>query len=428
MTQRLARLLGLRPEEFGRASALFALSFVLGLSLVSLELASSTGLLVTLEGAQLAWSHVAVAAALPLAGLALAWLRPRVSVASYVTLPLAAFSLVVFAAGWSAGDGTPGALTVLGLWAGAKALSATAIVGFWTLAARTFDVEQSRRVYGLIGAGELIAGVLGGVGAGALQAALPRTDLIALTVAGVLGGVLLTLPLARNLVPEAPAAPADAGASALVRAHQRRCIAYFGASNFTYDILEFLVLVSIQRAYPGQPEAMAGLLGGLFAARLTLSALIRVFVTGHVLGRRGLGPALAGPPATVSGLALAAVALHPMAVSLLVATVALQMAEGIVRNGFGKPAFMAAQRPLPTPTRDQTLLLIETAVEPATTGLAGLALLLLPVQALAGTALLLLPVPGAAVWLFFARNLNRSYRALAPSAAAIPTTPTPTPT
>ena len=40
----------------------------------------------------------------------------------------------------------------------------------------------------------------------------------------------------------------------------------------------------------------------------------------------------------------------------------------------------------------------------------------------------LLPVPGAAVWLFFARNLNRSYRALAPSAAAIPTTPTPTPT
>ena len=64
----------------------------------------------------------------------------------------------------------------------------------------------------------------------------------------------------------------------------------------------------------------------------------------------------------------------------------LKIAEGTVRNSLGKPALMVAYRPLPAQRRDRAQMVIETAIEPISTGLTG-AILLLVNFVLAGAGL-----------------------------------------
>src|SRR4051794_18469448 len=83
-----ARIFGIERSEVARAAALFLLSFVLGLSIVSFDLAMSTSIALTLDPAELPWSQVVLAVAGPVAGLLLDWLRPRMSMTMFVTVPL----------------------------------------------------------------------------------------------------------------------------------------------------------------------------------------------------------------------------------------------------------------------------------------------------------------------------------------------------
>lgn len=408
MTDAVSRVLGLRPGEVAPASALFALSFVLGLACITLEVAVSTGLLVGLDATELPWKHVVSGVALPLAGAALAWARPRVSFAWFVTAPLVSIAVPLLALVILLGDAAPGPAWLL-LWGGTRILSAAAIVAFWSIAARTFDVTQAPRVYGVISAGEVLAGVLAGLVAGPLQGALSPVTLLGLAVTGVLAGVLLALPLARRAPEEeAPRVTADTGV--LHRTHARRVLLYYALGNITFDVIEFVVLVALQRTFPGQPEALAGALGGLLSLRLALSAGIRLFLAGRLAERLGLLPGLASTPAAV-GL-VGAIGMAIPFVGPVVLAVAMQTAEATVRGGLGKPAFMATQRVLPPTLRDRTLLAVETAVDPLTTGLCGLALLLVPSAWLAGSAVLLLPLPSALGQLVAARALRTSYTRL----------------
>lgn len=413
----LMRLLGVRRGEAGRAAVLFLLSFVLGLSLVSFDLALSTSLVLTLSVQELAWTQVVLAGVVPFAGLAMAWLRPRLSTILFVTLPLAVVACVVLLLILLVPDGKFGTLTLLALWSAEHVLSAFAIVGFWTVAAHAFDVEQSRRIYGLINSGELLSGVLGGLSAGWLRGSLAEPTLLILALCGVLAGVLLTVPLARNVV-QAEEAESVTAALSTVRGHGLVCLVYYAGYNILFDVVDFLVLVAVQRTYPGEPEAIAGVLGTVHAVRLSIGGLLGVFVSGRTMGRHGVGAGLIVPPIVIGGAAFLVGTVLTSQLSVLAAAILLKIIDGAVRLGLGKPAFMAAQRPMPAIARERTLLLIETAVEPATTGAAGAALLWMPTAILSGGALLLLPVPIAAAWLASAIALDRSYRRLLASGAA----------
>ncbi len=145
-------------------------------------------------------------------------------------------------------------------------------------------------------------------------------------------------------------------------------------------------------------------LGRLFDLRLgergTVAAL---FALSLVLGL-GLAAIEIAVDTELTGLG---VALAPLATAL-----ALSTGESAARGAVGKPVFMAAQRPLSPAPRERLLVAVETVTEPATTGLAGELLLMLLGTWLAGSALLFIPAPFAALWLFAAAALARSYRRL----------------
>lgn len=408
------RIFDLRAGERARAAGLFAVSFAFGFGLSAMEIAIQTSLLASGSPDNIPWAQVAVGVTVFSAGGLLSVLRARLSPAVFVGAPVALLGAVALLVLPQIVGAAPGLSGLLGLIASHGVLSALAMVAFWTLAARAFDIEQSRRLYGLVSAGELVGIVVAGLLAAPMRHWFDLPALLALSLALVTVTGLALLPFARSVHGSAPhetEEPAAATAPLECR-HVSRCVSYYSAYNLSYYLIEYTLFIAIQRAWAGEPESIAGALGAVSAARVAIGVGFRLFLTGRLLSRFGLGLGLSSGPVAVLAMCAIGLMAYPLAGSVLVAAFALSVVESAARNALGKPAFMAAQRPLSRAPRERTLTRIETVVEPLTTGLAGASILLLPAAWFAGPALLLVPVPTALAWLAASAALGRSYRRL----------------
>ncbi len=184
-----------RKEERGLTLAL-ALPYFLIIAAFTLgKIARDTLFLLELPAAYLPFLYVAMAALAALATAALGRLR-QASAKLRLSLVLAAtgLSLLLFVVWFRSGGGAPA--VAFYLWTGVYGLGLVA--EFWLLANERIDSRQARRLFGPIGAG----GVLGGlVAAAAATAIAPLIDTLWL-----LGGGLLAL-----LLPAAGAAWAVLG-------------------------------------------------------------------------------------------------------------------------------------------------------------------------------------------------------------------------
>jgi hypothetical protein len=301
-----ARALDVRPGEQRRVAALFTASFILGLALTLFDLAVAAHLLAAAAPEDLPWARVAVGAAVLASGAALAALRVRLSPAALAAGPLMLLAAVGLSLVPLLAE-PPGLTALLGLYAAQRVLSALALVAFWTVAARALDVAESRRLYALVSAGELLAVVVIGLAAGPLHRALALQGLLALSLVLLAAGAALLLPLARRPRSERAAAPTpEAPASRDERRHAARCVVYHVAYNVTCTLVDFAALLAVQRADPGRPDALAATLGALVAARVAVAAVVRLVAAGRLLERLGPGPALALGPAAVLVVAAAA--------------------------------------------------------------------------------------------------------------------------
>lgn len=419
----VARALGVRPGEQRRVVALFAASFTLGLALVLFDLAVGADLLTAATPDELPWARVAVGAAVLTAGLALVALQGRLSATTFVAGPLLGLALAGLALVHTLAD-PPGLTALLALYAAQRALSAFALVAYWTVAAGVLDVAESRRLYALVSAGELLAILSIGLAAGPLRRALALPDLLSLSLVLLAVGAALLLPLARRATPTATAAHDAHRAAHRVtgsptatrdeRRHAAGCLAYHVAYIATCTLVEFAALIAVQRAHPGRPDAIAGLLGALVVARVAVAAAVRLLLAGRLLDRLGPGPGLACGPALVLIVAVLALLSGAAARAPLATALILTTGEAAARNALGKPAFMVAQRPLTAGLQARTLLATETLAAPLTAALVGGLLLLAPGTWLSGPVLLVIPTCTALAWLLSARALTRSYLRLAP--------------
>lgn len=380
----VAGWLDVRPDERARVAGLFATAFAIGAALAWLEIATQTALLVTAGPAELPWASVAVGGAVLASGVAASALR-----ASPAAVLVGVAGLAALAAPW-ASRSVPGLVATMAVHG---VLSAWAMVGFWSRAAARLDVAQSRRLYGLVGAGELVGIAVVGALAGPIRA-----------VAGGAVGLIVPLVVLGAIGASAGAAPPVARARA--GAHGARLFVCYGLYNVTYYLIEFALWVTLQAAWGASPARIAGTLGALAAARVGIGAAMRALVTGRLLARIGLTAGLASAPLVV----LASIAIGLAAGAPLVAVaLAASTGESIVRNALAKPAFLLSQRALPDGARDGVLAAVETVVEPLTTGLAGVLLLTIPAAWRLGPAALWLPVPTAIAWAIAALSLGRRH-------------------
>jgi hypothetical protein len=432
MAALLRGLFDIRPGELRRVAWLSLHSLCLGL-FVALFFAAANGLFLarfTVKSLPLAWisaSLVGYAAVTLYAAAARRLSGARLATAN-VGLLLAVVIAFCAAARAGAGHGLAFAMFV---WI---VPSVTLLyLQHSRLLASLFDLRQGKRLFSMLGAGEVVSSILGYLLVPLLLGlfADPMT-LIPVAAGGLLGCLLVTRAMARRYPANLAGSPASSagrdtaergavegsGAERGATRPERRYVAGIALLAACLVLagcfVDFLFLGQIQLRFPG-PEQVARFIGIFFAVVRIVELLLKLFLAGRLITQFGLGFGLAALPAALT-LTLAAAAAAGLGLGVAHAFFFLFVALAkmvflSLRRAFFDPVLKVLFQCLPRPRQLAAQARIEGSVQQLATGVAGLLLLgLMRRGAIAPSYLAAALAPlalGAAV---LAGRIHRGYR------------------
>jgi ATP:ADP antiporter, AAA family len=422
-------LIDILPGEGRVVSLLIAHSFFMGLSLIVFETAAIALFLGRFPAESVPYTFIGTAFVVPLSGVVYNSLYNRLftpqlwagTLLVLLAVPLAAVGVL---------QATRSAWPSFVLMVLVIAMYALTALEFWGVAGRVLSLRQARRLYGLIGSGEVAAGILGGLAVVPLLKVVSVINLLLVVPAGFLVCLLCLFGLLREQHEHTGEEEEDEDKTettkqsvlGLLRAVAKDhyvllIVGLYIFYNITRDTLEYTSLSQIQAYFRQHESQVAGFIGVMLSVREIVTLVARTFLSSRFLSRFGLGAGLAATPALMMAgsvsLITVSLALPHLRVFWLV--VFLKIAEGTARNSLSKPAMMMAFRPLAPQRRDRAQMAIETAIEPISVGLTGAILLVLnftlggapPAQKVVAAGSLMLIA--SCSWLAVARWLRREY-------------------
>src|SRR5688572_33351022 len=158
---RFASALNIRPGEGRLVNLLLLHSFFVGVNRVFL-LSVSTSLFLTEFGANtLPYVYIATAVANSSIGFIYGWLGNRISSVKLLIANLI-FQFVVVTGFWLLFGLTDATWPAIAFMVSIELLWLLTNLEFWSLSARIFNIQQGKRLFGVIGSGDTIASIIGG--------------------------------------------------------------------------------------------------------------------------------------------------------------------------------------------------------------------------------------------------------------------------
>lgn len=420
LAARLCDALGIETAERRSVGLMLAHSFAMGLATTFFETAASALFLARFGAPLLPWVYITAAALNTATGLVysrvgrrvpFARLMSRTLVLLIVTVSLLRAGLALTAAPW----------LVFALLVWYRAVSALTDLEYWAVATRLYDVRQAKRLFGLIGSGEVVARIAGSFSVPLLAPRIGVTNLIALSALALVACLFLVLSvLKREQAGDAPHPPTPerSGGRRLADLLSNRyllllfSLAFFGV--LAKYFVDFAFLAQVKSRYT-DAAALAGFFGLFSGVSQVLSLLARIFVSGPLLSRYGIRLGLVALPAAhalCSALIIVAAATGSghgsMALFWLV--VANQGIYKTFKHPIDNPSFKVLYQPLRKEQRLSAQIAVETMVTPLTTGLAGIVMLLftvvLPYAPVRFAVVMLATFAG---WAAVARLAGRAY-------------------
>jgi HEAT repeat protein len=429
--ERAADVLQIRKGEGGLVGWLFAHAFLGGIPLTLTTMAGSA-LFLEQHGAELLpWAYLAAAAAVPAAGWLCLRIQDRVAFDRFLVAVVALLCLGDVAA-WAglrllgAERGTWG----LPVWTEVQ-YSLTALE-LWSLAGRLLNVQQAKRLFGVIGSGALLsAGITGlasplfvhWVGTEQLLLISASASFVSLLLVRRLCareqdrlGADLVMPISKGVrernARKANKRNADSAPREL-RSYERAMYALMALAFVSYYVLERVFYDRAEARLP-DTEELASFLGVLLGVSGFLGLVLRAWLGARLLARFGLTLGLMVLPVLVS-LGASAATITGTALGLgsvaLFWTVSLTRAgAGVLRESIDLQAGLMLYQPLPPAERVKVQTIAEGIVGPLAGGVAGAGLI--AANALGFDVLRLtvvLALLGVA-WAYVANHLGRAYR------------------
>ena len=379
------RLLGVRPDE-GRSVWLFFLhNFLLGIGTIQVYVAANVILLENNPERNLPLAYGAAALAMMAAGRIYTHFEHHMllqKLAGRVLLAVVALAgvLGILLLGHSVA-------AAVAIMAGYRVIYLLTNLEFWGVSAVVFDVRQSKRLFGLISAGDMPAKALG---AGLAVLIHAHTDLFYLLLAAFLAYgaalVVLQITLRSHDVEPRPAGrrQREAGTSAWRQ--------LFGDNNLVLSIclsltaiaavttgVEYSFFVNVKHKFHDEATVMH-YVGGVLALTYLLAMLFKIGLAQVTLDRLGIRRMLLTLPAMVllgllvfGGLSWAGAGESTQ----LIYFVGLYLGLEVLRRAVFDPVFLVLFQPLAAHERLQAHTLAKGYYEPLGMGLAGLLLYLL---------------------------------------------------
>jgi HEAT repeat protein len=379
------RTFGLEPGE-GRTAGLMALhSLAMGFATVFFETAASALFVSRFGAPALPWVYVAAAFVNTGAGALFEAARARLAFRRLMAALLV--SLLVSVLALRAGLAlTEAAAVVFSLLVFYRVLSVLTDLEYWAVAGQLYDVRQAKRLFGLIGTGEVVARIAGSFAVPLLVLPLGVPNLFWLSAGALLLCLLLLLQVlpreAKGLEPRPVSSPAREKTSGFrgLLGHpylrQLFALALFGV--LAKHFVDFAFLAET-REHVADVKAFASFFGLFSGLTQALSLLTRLFVSGPLLTRFGIRAGLFVLPAAhaLCTAAILGAALLPDSGALVFwLVVGNQGLYKVLKHPIDNPCFKVLYQPLPRRERLSAQVAVETVVTPVTTGLAGAVMLL----------------------------------------------------
>lgn len=353
---RLGGLFDIRHGERRNTFAAFGTLLAITTGHTLLETARDAFFLAKMPASRLPWMYlIIVAVALALSQIKAARADSKRGVAASLLVAAAITSL--FWALLAGGKPTPTVLYSLYIWTGLFA--SWAMVQLWTLLGRAHTMTQAKRLYGFIGAGSVLGGVLGALAA-RLSISLLSPRSAVLLAAGIF--VLAAVPCLVITVPPSEAAPKRhvfAGGDETPRrpmsatldilrenAFARRVLGIVLVSTITVTIADYLFKSQIAAAITDTRQ-LGNYLSTFYGITNTLALVTQLAIAPWVFRRAGVQRALFFFPASMFAAAVGIL----LSGGALVAAVALKGLDGVLRYSIHKTSTELLLVPVPDVVR-----------------------------------------------------------------------------
>jgi len=383
----LQSVFGVQEGEGGSVGLMIGHSFFLGVSTVFFETAASALFLAKFNYKSLPWVYLVAALLNTMTGLVYTRLKERVSFGTLMTSTLV-FLLgfgVAFRVGISL---TSASWLIFGLLVWYRVLSILTDLEYWAVAARIYDVRQSKRLYSLIASGEVTARIFGAFSVPLLLRMLNVQDLMIISAAG-LGFCLLFLGLILKLyVPKSASAPgSDEGEvkkdwSKLSTLFENRYItmivllAVFGA--FGKYFIDFAFLQQMQTRH-NDAKSLAGFFGLFSGVTQVINLVTTILLSGRIISRYGVRVGLLILPSLQLLCTLGIVVFgskDPAGWAIFWLIIANQGIYKTLKHPIDNPSFKVLYQPLARDQRLAAQIALEVIVTPITIAMAGAVMLL----------------------------------------------------
>lgn len=285
-----------------------------------------------------------------------------------------------------------------------------------------FDLRQSKRLYGLITSGELLASALGFLLVPFLVGAFGTAALVTFSSATFLASVVVVVVILRKYRQHI-----------LDLQHEQSKEAEVVESIFSRDILRdryivqlsLLVFFSLSSYYfidfafnrfaaeMGDASKIAVFLGYFFAAAEGLVFVIKTFFSGRIVNRFGVRVSLSILPVLLLVGTILGGAFSPaMGLAMALATFIQlnKLFDTVFRSAVHEPGFAILYQPLRPRQRMTAQTLTQGVVDPLSMGVAGVALIFLAKAGTGGTVMLVgIILLMTAGWIIVTFTINRDY-------------------
>lgn len=377
----LYTVLKIRKGEFSRTGLHFLyLLNVVGAFIIGRTVASAL-FLAEYDASQLPWMYVASAVAV--AGSS--WLYSRSAgkvrldrLVAISTVLLAVAILLARAALWMKLPAVYPVLYVL-----VEVMGSVMIIQFWSFTNTLHTTREAKRLFGVIGAGGVLANIIVGFGTAGLLRVVATEDLLLLMSVNMLACVALVSHLGRRgqqQLVQAMALGPQAGKWARMKVSQEatrvfaskhlKIIAGIVALTFIVTTLvDYQFKIIAAEAFA--KEDLATFFSLLYGFTGIIALFIQLFVTGRLLERFGIMVALALLPGSIA-ISVVGLFLWPLALTAAVA----KGADAVFRYTVNDATTQLLYLPVPAHSRLKAKAFIDGILKPVAYGATGLALAL----------------------------------------------------
>jgi AAA family ATP:ADP antiporter len=359
----LQRLLNIREGEGKPVVLLFTYFFFFGATLTVSKTARDAYFLNRFDISYLPLMFLAAACAVALTVAVYNFLAKRLDLIPGIALSGFAFilSLVLIQSHLEGG-----VIPFLYIWV--DVITTVISVQFWVAAGMVFNSRQAKRIFGIILAGSPVARIVIGASIPSFVNRFGSAYLLTLAAGFVLCCVLMAWLIRPYLVRGVSGKPRKKKRSdkaGFFDGYMRMIALAVGAAAVTTVIVEYQFLILSNRFFPMEQD-LASFFGIFYALTGAISLFAQVFLTGWILTRFGVLPAMLALPAGL-GIGSLALLINPLFYSSLIT----KILEQITKFTVNKTSLELLWVPVAPDGKQNRKLLIEGTIKTGLQGLTG---------------------------------------------------------